>query len=56
MPRLGDILEFGVDNLLAVFGIELAGSDPLGQFLLGLLEVLHVIDNDESWDKSGLAR
>lgn len=48
VPGLWDILEFGVDDLLAVLDFNLSFLDPTGEVLLGLLEVLHVVDNDES--------
>jgi hypothetical protein len=48
VPSLGDILKLGVDDLLAVFGLDLSRLDPACQVSCSLLGVLQVVDNDES--------
>jgi hypothetical protein len=49
VPSLGDILKLGVDDLLAVLGLDLSRLDPACQVSGSLLGVLQVVDNDESW-------
>jgi len=49
VPSLGDILKLGVDDLLAVLGLDLSRLDPACQVSGSLLGVLQVVNNDESW-------
>ena len=49
VPSLGDILKLGVDDLLAVLGLDLSRLNPACQLSGSLLGVLQVVDNDESW-------
>jgi hypothetical protein len=48
VPSLGNILKLGVDDLLAVLGLDLSRFDPACQVSGSLLGVLQVVDNDES--------
>jgi hypothetical protein len=48
VPSLWDILKLGVDDLLAVLGLDLSRLDPACQVRRSLLGVLQVVDNDES--------
>jgi hypothetical protein len=49
VPSLGNILKLGVDDLLAVLGLDLSRLDPACQVSGSLLGVLQVVNNDESW-------